>query len=330
MSYPANVSIVVTALLMMHRLFLPLAVLATMVFVLVVMSAGESSYESPHESHGYDKAMKGGRNQTGRHRWGRRHRHRRRYSDRWKPHHEEPTTHEDPVVTHGAYTNVSGLAGVSGKEIEEQDPDDPSCHTAVHTGYSGDGAVVWGMNFKLASPADCCKACQAHAAACGKPGSDSVSWWAGDESMRCGRAKACQIWTFCPEERCFAFDVHKHLRGECWLKYQVKITQLHLRPVGPSALRPIGPWADVTALSLTVATSQYLHHQPVNSPRSETPTLSTHKLPLLQDKDYTKPKDPHFGHKTYPEVSTCPGKLRAAPIPIACIVPIACTAPVAL
>ena len=42
------------------------------------------------------------------------------------------------------------------------------------------------------------------------------------------------------QERCFAFDIHKHTKGECWLKYQ--------------------------------------------------------------ETDATKPKDPHVGHKTYPEV----------------------------
>ena len=33
------------------------------------------------------------------------------------------------------------------------------------------------------------------------------------------------MWSFCPgssevKNQCFAFDVHKHLRGECWLKQQ--------------------------------------------------------------------------------------------------------------
>ena len=30
----------------------------------------------------------------------------------------------------------------------------------------------------------------------------------------------CTRRTHCPEERCFAFDIHKHTFGECWLKYQ--------------------------------------------------------------------------------------------------------------
>ena len=30
----------------------------------------------------------------------------------------------------------------------------------------------------------------------------------------------CTRRTHCPEERCFAFDIHKHTFGECWLKHQ--------------------------------------------------------------------------------------------------------------
>lgn len=48
---------------------------------------------------------------------------------------------------------------------------------------------------------------------------------------------------FCPEERCFAFDIHKHEFGECWLKFQKG-----------------------------------------------------------DDPPYTRPKDPHEGHNTYPEI----------------------------
>ena len=42
--------------------------------------------------------------------------------------------------------------------------DDPTCHTAVHTGYSGDRAVVWGLGkpgFHLNTSAECCDACKA-------------------------------------------------------------------------------------------------------------------------------------------------------------------------
>ena len=41
--------------------------------------------------------------------------------------------------------------------------DDPTCHTAAHTGYSGDRAVVWGLGkpgFHLNTSAECCDACK--------------------------------------------------------------------------------------------------------------------------------------------------------------------------
>ena len=40
---------------------------------------------------------------------------------------------------------------------------DPTCHTAAHTGYSGDRAVVWGLGkpgFHLNTSAECCDACK--------------------------------------------------------------------------------------------------------------------------------------------------------------------------
>ena len=102
---------------------------------------------------------------------------------------------------------------------------DRTCHAKPHAGYAGDGAVVWGLSFRLSSAAECCRACQAHARACGRPGSAAVSWWPDRPRLTCGRAPACTMWSFCPgsseaKNQCFAFDVHKHLRGECWLKQQ--------------------------------------------------------------------------------------------------------------
>ena len=63
--------------------------------------------------------------------------------------------------------------------------------------------------------------------------------------LHCGgdTSVACTIWTWCPVERCFAFDIHKHEFGECWLKFQ----------------------------------------------KGDNPP-------------YTRPKDPHEGHKVYPEI----------------------------
>ena len=50
------------------------------------------------------------------------------------------------------------------------------------------------------------------------------------------------MWSWCPEEQCFAFDIHRHLRGECWLKFQLTDNTRPKDPVYghqafPSALR---------------------------------------------------------------------------------------------
>ena len=132
---------------------------------------------------------------------------------------------------------------------------DATCHPAEHTGYAGDGAVVWGLGkpgFHLPDAASCCRACQQHNAICGQPGGRGKQWWPEKDmygnartDLHCGgdTSVACTIWTWCPVERCFAFDIHKHEFGECWLKFQ----------------------------------------------KGDNPP-------------YTRPKDPHEGHKVYPEI----------------------------
>ena len=97
---------------------------------------------------------------------------------------------------------------------------DPTCHPAEHTDYIGERAVVWGMSFHVRDAAECCAACQAHAAACGGAEHAGISWWAPKPELRCGNNPRCNMWVFCPEEQCFAFDIHKHTKGECWLKQQ--------------------------------------------------------------------------------------------------------------
>ena len=99
---------------------------------------------------------------------------------------------------------------------------DPRCHAAPNTGYAGDGAVVWGLGkpgFHLPDAASCCRACMAHNEICGAENARGKSWWPTRPEMHCGgdRSVACTIWTWCPLERCFAFDIHKHEFGECWL-----------------------------------------------------------------------------------------------------------------
>jgi len=102
---------------------------------------------------------------------------------------------------------------------------DKTCHARLHSDYMGERAPVWGLGnpgFHLKDAAECCAACQAHAAVCGKPGSQSKSWWPARPEMRCGGNPGCNIWVFCPEKQCFAFDIHVHTQGECWLKQQAK------------------------------------------------------------------------------------------------------------
>lgn len=97
----------------------------------------------------------------------------------------------------------------------------PTCHAKAHASYAGDGASVWGLGFHLRSAADCCRACIAHAAACGAAtATRSTRWWPDRPEMKCGRNPPCNIWTFCPLQQCFALDVHRHMFGECWLKFQ--------------------------------------------------------------------------------------------------------------
>ena len=57
-----------------------------------------------------------------------------------------------------SYAEVHGSAAAAAVT------DDPTCHTAAHTGYSGDRAVVWGLGkpgFHLNTSAECCDACKA-------------------------------------------------------------------------------------------------------------------------------------------------------------------------
>ena len=100
---------------------------------------------------------------------------------------------------------------------------DGTCHARLHTDYMGEQAPVWGLGnpgFHLKDAAECCAACQAHAAVCGKPDSRGKSWWPLRPELKCYNNPGCNIWVFCPEKQCFAFDIHVHTQGECWLKYQ--------------------------------------------------------------------------------------------------------------
>ena len=74
-------------------------------------------------------------------------------------------------------------------------PDDQQCGTELHVDFDGKGVWNWGLDKSqhVASAADCCAKCQAHA--------------------------KCNSWVFCPEPVCFAPDSHRHTFGEwypCW------------------------------------------------------------------------------------------------------------------
>jgi hypothetical protein len=94
---------------------------------------------------------------------------------------------------------------------------DPTCHARLHTDYMGERAPVWGLGkpgFHLADAAECCAACQAHAAVCGKPDSKNKAWWPARPELRCQNNPGCNLWVFCPEAQCFAFDIHVHTKVE--------------------------------------------------------------------------------------------------------------------
>ena len=70
-------------------------------------------------------------------------------------------------------------------------------------------------------------------------------------------------WVFCPEEQCFAFDIHVHKKGECWLKQQRKFDGLGRNITAPkdpheghttfpqamrNSPRAIWPWAVETRI----------------------------------------------------------------------------------
>ena len=75
-------------------------------------------------------------------------------------------------------------------------PPTDSCGTELHADYDGTRAWNWGLDKSqhVATAADCCAKCKAHA--------------------------SCNSWVFCPEPVCFAPDAHRHTFGECWMKNQ--------------------------------------------------------------------------------------------------------------
>ena len=80
----------------------------------------------------------------------------------------------------------------------------PMCGEEPHSDPGGE-AVVWGLDFRTVSAAECCQKCSEHAA---NPKN---------------KKKPCNSWVFCAVyPQCWSLDTaHKHVFGECWLKWQV-------------------------------------------------------------------------------------------------------------
>ena len=180
------------------------------------------------------------------------------------------------VVVH-----VAPAEPASAPEPAEAAPD--ACHTHRHADYQGDMAVVWGMQFKVGlcnaasasaclclvlthrvaaavhkvnTSAECCAACAAHAEVCGASDAEGKPFHPAAPHP-CGNKphEICNMWVFCEsggeavDNRCFSFDIHKHFRGECWLKRQADPTRPTVGDDGEypaemrAAPRAIWPWA---------------------------------------------------------------------------------------
>lgn len=111
----------------------------------------------------------------------------------------EPSASASDAAT-GSSTGVS-VPGV-GEVVPLRDVD-ASCRGEASLDLDGP-AVKWGMDHRVASAAECCEACKAHARE------------HADEPPE----RRCNSWVFCPEPACWAPDIWNHTLGECWLKVQ--------------------------------------------------------------------------------------------------------------
>lgn len=128
-----------------------------------------------------------------------------------------------------------------------------ACNPWPHMGYSAEHSFTWGASFKVKDERECCQACLAHNRTCGQPGSAGKTFWHASlqpGGSKCGNVGlGCNVWTYCPEERCFAFDIHNHTRNECWLKHSTTPLTPAVGSGGPyapemrAAPRKFWPWA---------------------------------------------------------------------------------------
>ncbi|EOD27877.1 hypothetical protein EMIHUDRAFT_204894 [Emiliania huxleyi CCMP1516] len=101
-------------------------------------------------------------------------------------------------------------------------PNPLSCHARDGRDLSGQAAYVWGLNNIVGSAGECCALCAAHQKHCGTQTHPAQEYAPG---KKCGRGRGrCNAWVFCAgsdragaEDRCFSYDIHKHVKGECQL-----------------------------------------------------------------------------------------------------------------
>eukprot|EP00271_Cylindrocystis_brebissonii_P022554 TRINITY_DN8723_c0_g2_i2.p1 TRINITY_DN8723_c0_g2~~TRINITY_DN8723_c0_g2_i2.p1 ORF type:complete len:283 (-),score=32.94 TRINITY_DN8723_c0_g2_i2:611-1459(-) len=66
-------------------------------------------------------------------------------------------------------------------------------------------AVAWGPTNKKATAEECCQSCREHV-----PGPHLKGPF---------QALPCNVWVFCPADKCFEVDELEHTQGDCWLKF---------------------------------------------------------------------------------------------------------------
>lgn len=112
---------------------------------------------------------------------------------------------------------------------------DPSCNPTLHAGFSG-GSLNWGMSFKVATAAECCAACKAHAEVCTGQGNAGKVYW-----QRTWQGKTT-------EERCqgtMSSNATQH--AALSLKSSAVALRLHLREARECIERRFGSFGEWSA-----------------------------------------------------------------------------------
>jgi hypothetical protein len=141
-----------------------------------------------------------------------------------------PAAHVDSVVQSG------GAAAAAPRPPPMALRDEPStgCHPWPHMGYSAEYSFTWGRSFMVKDEQECCEACAAHNRTCSDPANAHKPYWHASLQKgptACGKeAVGCNVWTYCPYDRCFAFDIHNHSRHECCERTRALRAPLSTRP----------------------------------------------------------------------------------------------------